>query len=247
MSNSTVPTSTAIPSCRGRGIGGSSSSPRRPARALMAARRGAVRASRATTCRSRPRGREAPDGRPRLPPGQRVLEKLKPMGGDEGDGDVAHVQAQGPRRGEDAVRARLRRAAQAAAGPEERRRPLRDRLVAARRAVEGRPDLDCSPRRPASRATRSHVIFEAAHGYTANVPLKEATADNAHGHLPPRRQAVRARSTARRCAASSPTSTSGRARSGSPACGSSSEDEPGYWEVRGYNNHADPWKEERYA
>jgi len=24
-------------------------------------------------------------------------------------------------------------------------------------------------------------------------------------------------------------------------------DEPGYWEVRGYNNHADPWKEERYA
>ena len=25
------------------------------------------------------------------------------------------------------------------------------------------------------------------------------------------------------------------------------EDKPGYWEVRGYNNHADPWKEERYA
>ena len=22
---------------------------------------------------------------------------------------------------------------------------------------------------------------------------------------------------------------------------------PGYWEMRGYNNHADPWKEERYA
>jgi DMSO/TMAO reductase YedYZ molybdopterin-dependent catalytic subunit len=25
------------------------------------------------------------------------------------------------------------------------------------------------------------------------------------------------------------------------------EDEPGYWETRGYNNHADPWKEERYS
>lgn len=25
------------------------------------------------------------------------------------------------------------------------------------------------------------------------------------------------------------------------------EDEPGYWEVRGYSNSADPWKEERYA
>jgi DMSO/TMAO reductase YedYZ molybdopterin-dependent catalytic subunit len=24
-------------------------------------------------------------------------------------------------------------------------------------------------------------------------------------------------------------------------------DEPGYWETRGYHNHADPWKEERYA
>ena len=25
-----------------------------------------------------------------------------------------------------------------------------------------------------------------------------------------------------------------------------SRDEPGYWENRGYNNHADPWLEERY-
>jgi DMSO/TMAO reductase YedYZ molybdopterin-dependent catalytic subunit len=24
-------------------------------------------------------------------------------------------------------------------------------------------------------------------------------------------------------------------------------DEPGYWETRGYHNHADPWKEERYG
>jgi DMSO/TMAO reductase YedYZ molybdopterin-dependent catalytic subunit len=24
-------------------------------------------------------------------------------------------------------------------------------------------------------------------------------------------------------------------------------DEPGFWETRGYNNNADPWKEERYA
>jgi DMSO/TMAO reductase YedYZ molybdopterin-dependent catalytic subunit len=25
------------------------------------------------------------------------------------------------------------------------------------------------------------------------------------------------------------------------------EDQPGYWEVRGYSNHADPWKEERFS
>jgi DMSO/TMAO reductase YedYZ molybdopterin-dependent catalytic subunit len=24
-------------------------------------------------------------------------------------------------------------------------------------------------------------------------------------------------------------------------------DEPGFWETRGYHNHADPWKEERYG
>ncbi len=23
-------------------------------------------------------------------------------------------------------------------------------------------------------------------------------------------------------------------------------DRPGFWEVRGYHNHADPWREERY-
>lgn len=26
-----------------------------------------------------------------------------------------------------------------------------------------------------------------------------------------------------------------------------SSDEPGFWETRGYNNHADPWREERYS
>jgi DMSO/TMAO reductase YedYZ molybdopterin-dependent catalytic subunit len=25
------------------------------------------------------------------------------------------------------------------------------------------------------------------------------------------------------------------------------EDRPGYWEVRGYHNDADPWQEERYS
>ena len=24
------------------------------------------------------------------------------------------------------------------------------------------------------------------------------------------------------------------------------DDEPGFWEVNGYNNHGDPWKEQRY-
>src|SRR5690606_18028529 len=31
------------------------------------------------------RAQSRPDGRPRLPPGQRVIQRLKPMGGDAGD------------------------------------------------------------------------------------------------------------------------------------------------------------------
>ena len=27
----------------------------------------------------------------------------------------------------------------------------------------------------------------------------------------------------------------------------SAEDRPGFWEVRGYHNHGDPWREERYG
>src|SRR5207253_8425524 len=34
------------------------------------------------------RAQTRPDGRSRRPPGQRVLEFLRPMGGQEGDGDV---------------------------------------------------------------------------------------------------------------------------------------------------------------
>ena len=38
------------------------------------------------------RAQKRPDGRSRLPPGQRVIEYLKPMGGDEGDGDVRNFK-----------------------------------------------------------------------------------------------------------------------------------------------------------
>lgn len=34
------------------------------------------------------RAEKRPDGRPRLPPGQRAIENLRAMGGEEGDGDV---------------------------------------------------------------------------------------------------------------------------------------------------------------
>ena len=49
------------------------------------------------------------------------------------------------------------------------------------------------------------------------------------------------------CGCSCRRSTSGRAPSGCTAIEFRDTDQNGFWEVRGYNNDADPWKEERYA
>ena len=92
-----------------------------------------------------------------------------------------------------------------------------------------------------------YVILEAAHGYTANVPLKEATADNAliTYRLNGKPFALQHGAPVRGLvpdlyfwkSAKWITGVQVRART----------TQPGYWEVRGYHNHADPWKEERYG
>ena len=92
----------------------------------------------------------------------------------------------------------------------------------------------------------AHVIFEAANGYTANVPLKEATVDNAlityrmNGkpfaltHGAPVRNLI-------------PDLYFWKSAKWITGVRFVKKDEPGYWETRGYHNHADPWKEERYG
>jgi DMSO/TMAO reductase YedYZ molybdopterin-dependent catalytic subunit len=91
-----------------------------------------------------------------------------------------------------------------------------------------------------------HAIFEAAHGYTANVPLKEALAPAAMvtyrmdgkpfsvDHGAPVRGLV-------------PDLYFWKSAKWLTGIRFVRRDEPGYWETRGYNNHADPWREERYA
>jgi DMSO/TMAO reductase YedYZ molybdopterin-dependent catalytic subunit len=91
-----------------------------------------------------------------------------------------------------------------------------------------------------------YVILEAAHGYTANVPLAQATTDNAlityrmNGkpfsieHGAPVRALI-------------PDLYFWKSSKWVTGVRFVKDDEPGFWEVRGYNNHADPWKEERYA
>jgi len=91
-----------------------------------------------------------------------------------------------------------------------------------------------------------HVIFEAHAGYTANVPIREALAPNvlvahkyegsplARTHGAPVRVVV-------------PDLYFWKSAKWLTGIRFVATDKPGYWETRGYHNHADPWKEERYG
>jgi DMSO/TMAO reductase YedYZ molybdopterin-dependent catalytic subunit len=185
------------------------------------------------------------DGRARLPPGQRLLKALRPMGGSEGDPSPGnwHLSVYG-----------------------EVRKPLwisfAELLALAQ--VEQSSDVHCvtgwsvfDARWKGVRVSTladlagvkesaRHVIFEAAHGYTTNVPLREALAPDvlcAHQidgrpiprpHGPPVRGLV-------------PGLYFWKSAKWLTGIKFVTRDEPGYWETRGYHNHADPWREERYS
>lgn len=185
------------------------------------------------------------DGRPRLPPGQRKLDALRPMGGDEGDGDVR------------AFRLKVHGAVKA---------PFEIDYAGLLKLpqVEQEADVHCVTgwsligglwkgvpittlaEKAGVKGDARYVIFEAAHGYTANVPLKEATAPAAMvtyrlngkplalAHGAPVRGLV-------------PDLYFWKSAKWITGVKFVKADQPGYWETRGYHNHADPWKEERYA
>ena len=185
------------------------------------------------------------DGRPRVPPGQRVISALKPMGGQPGDPARANVKIK-------------------VHGEVESPFEVDFRELLAMNVVDTRADVHCVTgwsmldarwkgvrvkdlaERAGLKRTARHVIFEAAHGYTANVRLDEGLADNVmvaweHDGRPLRRPhgaPVRAVVPDLYFWKSSKWLTGIRF---------TRRDQPGYWETRGYNNHADPWKEERYA
>lgn len=186
-----------------------------------------------------------PDGNPRLPPGQYPLEMLRPMGGEEGDRSLA--------------RYRLK-----VHGEVEKPFELDLASLLALPQTEQSCDVHCvtgwsvlgarfTGVRVAELAARAVVkpsarfaIFEAAAGYTSNVELAEAMKPNvlvAHRYegkpLPrPHGPPVRALVPDRYFWKSAKWLTGIRFVA---------EDEPGYWEKRGYHNHANPWAEERYG
>lgn len=191
------------------------------------------------------RAEKLADGRPRLPPGQRVIEKLKPMGGEPGSPQPEDFRLK-------------------IHGEVEKTITIDFKALLAMKQVELVTDVHCVTGwsvlgarfvgvRLADLADRARltkdahfVIFEAAHGYTANITLKEALAPNVmvvhqldgrpfqKQHGAPVRALV-------------PDRYFWKSAKWLQGIRFSKRDAPGYWETRGYHNRADPWREERYG
>jgi DMSO/TMAO reductase YedYZ molybdopterin-dependent catalytic subunit len=99
---------------------------------------------------------------------------------------------------------------------------------------------------PPLKPTARHILWHSEHGFTANVPLEVMLEDDAllaylfdgqeldpeHGY--PLRSLV-------------PKKYFWKSAKWLRGIEFLSQDQLGFWERYGYNNHADPWKEERYA
>jgi DMSO/TMAO reductase YedYZ molybdopterin-dependent catalytic subunit len=193
-----------------------------------------------------PRAKEKrPDGRPRLPPGQRLVDALRPMGGEPGEVGLSSFRLRV--HGEVETPLDLDFAALLAMPQTELECDVHCvtgwSMLGSRWTGVGVAQLaKAAGVKPSAR----HVIFEAANGYTANVRLAEATAPNvivAHElggrsiplpHGPPVRAVV-------------PDLYFWKSAKWLTGVRFVAADRPGYWETRGYHNHADPWLEERYG
>ena len=186
-----------------------------------------------------------PDGRSRLPPHQYLIRKLRPMGGSAGD----------PAPG--AFRLKVH-------GEVEAPFTLSLKDLLAMPQVDQTCDVHCVTRwtvldarfegvrlsdiaeRAGVKKTARYVIFEAANEYTSNVRLREALAPNvliAHKH----QGKPLSLSHGAPVRAVIPDLYFWKSAKWLTGIRFSARDEPGYWEVRGYHNHADPWKEERHG
>ena len=184
-----------------------------------------------------------PDGRPRLPPGQLAVENIRDMGGTLGTATVANW--------------RLR-----VYGEVERPVVLSYQELLELGQVHITCDIHCvtgwtlldskwSGVRLATimdsvrpRKSAGFIIFEAAAGYTSNIPISEISKENvilAHslfGEKLPREHGAPVRVLI-------PDRYFYKSAKWLEAVKVTSRDEPGFWETRGYSNSADPWLEER--
>lgn len=185
------------------------------------------------------------DGRPRLPPGQKVIRRLRPMGGEQGDPSPGawRLKVHGE------VDAPFEIDFRELLAMPQTEAELDVHCVTAW-TVLGAPFKGVAITELAERAkvkdSARYVIFEAAHGYTANVPLDEALKSNtmvAHqleGRPLPRRHGAPVRAVI-------PDLYFWKSSKWLTGIRFVRRDQPGYWERRGYHNYADPWKEQRHG
>lgn len=186
-----------------------------------------------------------PDGRPRLPPNQYLLTKIRAMGGTEGDASPSawhlkvHGEVEQPFTIDFAELLKMQQVDQVCDVHCVTKWTCLDSKWTGAKVADLAARAKLKP-------TARHVIFEAAAGYTANVPLREALAPNvliahkyegsplARAHGAPARVLV-------------PDLYLWKSAKWITGIRFVAADRPGYWETRGYHNHADPWKEERYG
>ncbi len=185
------------------------------------------------------------DGRSRLPPGQRVLQRFRNMGGDEGPGDVKSFRL----KVHGAVKTPFELDYSALLKLPQTEQPADVHCVTGWSCLgsifKGVRTAVLAEKAGVKAGVR-HVIFESHHGYTTNVPYLEATAPSAM---------VTYRMNGKPFAIENGAPVRGLVpdlyfwKSAKWLTGIRFvvDDDPGYWEVRGYHNHADPWREERYG
>lgn len=185
------------------------------------------------------------DGKPRLPPGQRVISALRPMGGEPGDPAPSAYRL----RVHGEVDAPFELGFAELLGLPQTELALDVHCVTTWSVLgakfKGVRVAELAERAKLRKSAR-YAIFEAAHGYTSNVALRDALKPNvlvAHqlGGVP------LARAHGAPVRAIVPDFYFWKSAKWLTGIRFSDRDVPGYWETRGYSNHADPWKEERYA
>ncbi len=185
-----------------------------------------------------------PDGQPRIPPGQEAIKKILDMGGSLGTATVdnlaLHIQGE--------VEKPLVLSYQELLALEQVPLTCDVHCVTGWTLLDSRwtgVRLSTLMRLAKPRKEANFVIFEAAAGYTANIPITEARKDNvilAHsffGQKLPKKHGGPVRALV-------PDRYFYKSAKWLEGIKFTSKDEPGYWERNGFSNSADPWKEERY-
>lgn len=191
------------------------------------------------------RDTKRPDGKPRLPPNQYLLSRIRPMGGTQGDPSPGgfrlqvHGEVEEPFTIDFAELLRMPQVEQTCDVHCVTKWSVLDSKWTGVRVA----DLAARAR---PKATARHVIFEAAAGYSANVLLREALAPNVLiAHRYEGRPLARPHGAPVRALV--PDLYFWKSAKWLTGIRFVAQDRPGYWENRGYHNHADPWKEERFS